>query len=85
MKSSWSGVKAQEFYSKKWYQTPIELKRLLPDEKYEYDLGSKINNYKWMPFKHSLLSRSSLPSHQQLKFVNSKPVDFSNLGCSEMF
>ena len=85
IESSWNNSKAIEFYNKKWQESSTSWKRLLLDEQYDYDLGPTISNCKWMPFKNSLLSRSSLPSHRQLKFFNDKPVNFSNLGCSEIF
>ena len=84
-KSSWNGEKAVKFYNEKWNETETHWKRLLPDDKYEYYLGNKIKEHNWMSFKNSLLSRSSLPSHQKLKFFNDKSIDLSKLGCSEIF
>ena len=85
IKSSWRGDEAVKFYNQKWQETNTHWKRLLLDEQYSYDLGPITNEYEWMPFKNSLLSKSSLPSHQQLKYFNDKPIDLSNLKCSEIF
>ena len=85
MKSSWNSEEALKFYNKKWQETATDWKRMLPDEKYDYDIGSITDTCSWMSFKHSLLSRTSLPGHRQLKTFNGKPVDFSQLGCSEIF
>jgi len=83
-KSTWHAEKAVEFYNKKWEETSTNIKRKIDDEQYDYDLGPIIGEPKWMPFKNSLMIRSSLPSHKSLKFFNERPVDFSQMLCSEL-
>jgi predicted glycosyltransferase involved in capsule biosynthesis len=84
MATSWNNqTKAVNFFSKKWKETHTSWKRLLPDEKYDYDLGPMVNEKNnWLPFKESLLL-SSLESHQRLKYFNDKPIDLTNLKSSK--
>lgn len=84
MDTSWKNqTKAVEFFSKKWKETRTSWKRLLPDEKYDYDLGPIVNEKNnWLSFKESLLL-SSLESHQRLKYFNDKPIDLTNLKSSK--
>jgi GT2 family glycosyltransferase len=83
MKSSWNGSTALDFYTKKWSETQTHWKRILPDEQYDYDLGPTVSsNCNWLPFKNSILLKTSLPSHKQVKYFNDKPIDLSNLSCS---
>lgn len=84
LKSSWNYSRAEIFNKQKWYQSNDTWNRLLPEEIYTYDLGEKTNEEKWMPFSSSMLSKSSLPSHLSLKIFNEKPIDLSQLKCSEI-
>jgi len=84
MKTTWNFDKSHEFYIKKWEETRTGWKRLLPDEKYDYDLGPMVNeNNNWMPFKNSLLCKTSLLCHKQIKYFNDKSINLFDLGCSE--
>lgn len=85
MKSSWNYERAYIFYKQKWDITPTHWTKILLDEKYDYDLGPIVGEPKWMSFSQSMLSKSSIINHQQLKFFNNKPVDFSKMLCSEIF
>lgn len=84
MKSSWNYEKSYQFFIKKWEHTPTNWKRLLPDEIYDYDIG-KGDTQTWLPFINSLMPKTSLPSHYQLKFFNDKPIDLSEIKCSAIF
>ena len=84
IKTSWI-PDTENFYSKKWQETATSLKRLLPNEKYDYNIGPIVGECNWMPFKNSLLPKTSLPSHLHLKSFNDKPINLSNLKCSDIF
>jgi hypothetical protein len=84
IKSSWNYEKAYQFYTQKWEQSPTRWKRLMDDEKYDYDIGQEKETYKWMTFKNSLMPKTSIPSHHQLKFFNDKPIDLSGIQCSSI-
>ena len=85
VKSSWNNKTAEEFYKKKWHISETHWKRLLENEKYDYDLGNFVGNANWLPYKYSLLSKSSIVGHLKLKMFNDKPIDLSYLKCSEIF
>lgn len=67
MPSSWNG-NGKQFFLKKWKEEKNICERLLPDEKYEYDLGPISNKNNFMEFKKSHIEKSE--DFINIKFKN---------------
>jgi len=57
MGSGWDITKTKSHYDKKWEHGNKTLRRLLPEETYNYDIGEK-NNIKFLPWSESNLGES---------------------------
>lgn len=56
--STWHGGNVKEHYAKKWNETPECDYKILPEEKYSYDLGEP-KPCVWKPFSESILIHES--------------------------
>jgi hypothetical protein len=65
MPSSWDQTKAYEFFHKKWKDLALE--RLLPDEKYEYDLGLYQGSI-FLGLEHTILSKTNEDYFNSINF-----------------
>jgi hypothetical protein len=65
MPTSWDQSRAHEFHNNKWKNVGLE--RLLPDEKYDYDLG-KYTGSKFLELKHTILSKTNKDYFDSINF-----------------
>jgi len=63
--SSWDQSKAHEFHNKKWKNVGLE--RLLPDEKYDYDLGP-YQGAEFLGLEHTVLSKTNEDYFNSINF-----------------
>ena len=63
--SSWDQTKAYEFFKSKWKDMALE--RLIPDEKYDYDLG-EYKGSEFLDLTHTILSKSNRDYFKKINF-----------------
>jgi hypothetical protein len=63
--SAWNSSKALEFHHKKWKNGTLE--RLLPDEKYNYDIG-EYKGSQFLGLENTVLSKSNLDYFNSINF-----------------
>jgi len=63
--TTWDQSKAYEFFHKKWKDLALE--RLLPDEKYDYDLG-EYQGAKFLGLEHTILSKTNEDYFNSINF-----------------
>jgi len=64
-KTSWDQSKAYKFFYKKWKDGGLE--RLLPDEKYDYNLG-EYKGAKFLELEHTVLSKTNEDYFKKINF-----------------